>query len=552
MKYLLLLLIISTSAFSYPFKKPRDVEKLIREYNNLHRKFFKFACRPGDEQKFDELMREYNGEGYYIPELKENIDLNAIRLNFPLLKEKTKWLKGIEQKLTKSSIPNFKLISEPLYNTIDELLYLRKKYDLSLTQKEKEAIRLESIKNVTKLKKSFELFTEQVYFLKSFKFPVDHLKNRIEYVNFSEKGKQEKANRKYFYRKIVEDGAYDKDNTRADKFLRSTIDTLALNIPKLKDFLTEPIRFDLLYILEKTEKEMGNGKSKLLERISYWKERSQNAYNFYNKILKNAKLNNFENHKLMLKKLKAQKNLQNYVNQKQVDTYKFWASKSEIMKALYSMETIIFNEVGRVDGPNALERKDVAKVILNRVKIPFFQKLDHKQDLYEIFSKEDKLKSENEKWLNVLFRKGEFSFTYYYISGNLKIFCPDQTATGKYLRRQNIKISLNALWEEDKTFKATRYFSRASMNGRIDMSSVWTDYEAINERPGLKIKRQSALLKYYKANAYKYLYEFIDPTGRKFEVVEIKNEVYTLNWQNKKPVFYTYRSPHYFKYFVAK
>ena len=36
------------------------------------------------------------------------------------------------------------------------------------------------------------------------------------------------------------------------------------------------------------------------------------------------------------------------------------------MQAIYVMETILYNEVGTADAPDALERRDVAQVINNR------------------------------------------------------------------------------------------------------------------------------------------------------------------------------------------
>jgi hypothetical protein len=550
-KLVLILMIFSQSVFSYPFKKPRDIEKVVRNYNQIHRKFFRHACKAGDEQKFLKLFREYRGEGFYIPELNQNIDLKAIIRNVVQIKGKIYWLSKVLKKLKKQDFPNHNVLTDKMYKIIDELLELKKKYDTAISTSDKNKYKKESKQVVDKLKSSFKRFTDEIYFLTSYGFPVDHLKNRIDYVKLKEKKLLGKANQKYMFRKIIEDGALDKDNTHPDKFLRSTIDTLALEVPKLKSFLSENVRYDLLFILKKTQRELKKGKKKIIERIQAWVERTEKSHKFYNTIIVNSKFKNDKNKKLMLKKIKVKKNLLSYVLEKQKLTYKFWADQSEMMKAIYSMETILFNEVGRVDGPTALERKDVAKVILNRFNIPFYQTLSTEQPLYKSFDEKLKKQSENEKWLNVLFRKGEFSFTYYYISGNLKIFCPDQTTSGRYLRRRNIKIALNSFWDKFKVFKATRYFSRASMNGRIDMSQVWDDFDPVNERAGIILKNQRKLRKYYKGNLYKYLYRFFDPNARKFEVVEIKDVIYTLTWKNKKPVFYSYRNPHYFKYFVS-
>jgi hypothetical protein len=551
-RFLSLIFFVCLSVHAFPFKKPRDKDKVIRKYNRVHRKFFRKACRPGEDEKFLKLFREYRGEGFFLPEYKEQIDIEAIKANIPHLKAKISWLKSSILNFKKKPLPNYSLVSEPLKLAIDAQLKIKKDYSLALNSAERKKIKKKASVGIKSVIHSFKTFMEQSYFLKSFGFPNDHLKNRLDYVEFKKNKKNRAANKKYLYRKIVEDGALDSNNTHPDKSLRSTMDTLALNIPKLKDLISEPIRYDLLFVLERAEKEYGKGKKKLLERLESWHKRSVNALAHYKTILKNAKFKNSENKKILLRKLKAEKELQNYVLEKQVMSYKYWAKQSELMKAIFTIETILFNEVGSVDGPTAIERKDVAKVVLNRYKIPFYQKLNPKQELYEAFSDDFKKLSDQQKWLNLLFRKGEFSFTYYYISGNAKIFCPDQSSIGRYLRRRNINIALEALWENNSKFKATRYFSRASMNGRIDMSSVWDDFRALEERPGIKIRKQWNLRKYFKGNKYQYLYEFRDPRGRKYEVVDINNKTYSVTWKNKQPVFYAYRNTHYFKYFVSR
>ena len=44
------------------------------------------------------------------------------------------------------------------------------------------------------------------------------------------------------------------------------------------------------------------------------------------------------------------------------------------------------------------------------------------------------------KWLNVLFKEGEFSFTYFFIPSNIGIFCPDFSKKAKILRKENLNI----------------------------------------------------------------------------------------------------------------
>src|SRR5690606_9557374 len=205
--------------------------------------------------------------------------------------------------------------------------------------------------------------------------------------------------------------------------------------------------------------------------------------------------------------------------------------------------TILFNEVGRVDGEDGLERRDVAQVVLNRVNDDFYSSLSKKQELYSEL-KLDSDKIEKEKWLNALFRVGEFSFTYYYISGVVKIFCPDMTRIGKNLRDSNLKISLQALNGFEEDFKAVRYFSRASMLGRINMAEVWSDYEKLPEKPGLEIIKQNKLVSAYKSDNYEYFYDFKDNKGFEYLVLSIDDKTYSMRFERGQPKFFKYRNPH--------
>ena len=154
------------------------------------------------------------------------------------------------------------------------------------------------------------------------------------------------------------------------------------------------------------------------------------------------------------------------------------------------------------------------------------------------------------RWINVLFKSGEFSFTYYFIHSNLRIFCPDMSSKGVRLRKQNLSIAYNALKKPNNNFKAERYFSRASMVGSVDMTKIWSAFSPYPERAGEKIKKSSYLLKRLRDEEYDYFYYFIDPFGRYFRVISIDEKTYVLSLEGEE--FYTYRNRHYFKYFTPK
>ncbi len=243
--------------------------------------------------------------------------------------------------------------------------------------------------------------------------------------------------------------------------------------------------------------------------------------------------------------------LQDFVFQKHKETYDFWKNEDEAYQALYVLVTTLFNEVGGIDGSEAMERRDVLQVVINRYfnhKYNFIPENDH---LYPYFTpKNFKGNWYENPWLNVMFKEGEFSFTYYFIHGAIRVFCPDQTWAGRKLRGENLELSIEALSDFNGDFHGVRYFSRASMLGRISMDKIWNEYSPIAERAGKEIdsKKQSLLLSAYKGKAYEYRYHFIDPKERRFKVVEINDKTYAFDQKEEK--FYLYRSPHFFKYFA--
>ena len=168
--------------------------------------------------------------------------------------------------------------------------------------------------------------------------------------------------------------------------------------------------------------------------------------------------------------------------EKQRKVYNFWLQENKLNRVLFVLETILFNEAGDVDGRDALERMDVVQVVFNRTQIPFYHTIEEDEAIYPYLRSIGKKKLTRSKWLNVMFKEGEFSFTYFFIPSSKNIYCPDVSRRGRFLRKENLGVILNMLKNPNSKFKATRYFSRASMLGRIDMAKVWTDFSALPER----------------------------------------------------------------------
>lgn len=514
-----------------------NIYKQIYAYEKEHARFSKQVCTPGIDFKFYKLLKSHRGDGVYLPVVEHRIDRDAIRKNLHFLSGKLSYIKSIEKKLKKNKrLKPIKGLTTKIQTYIEKLLLQKKK-------------KIDSKKQLLELESLFDELIEKIYYLKSYNYPNDHLGNRVKYDSYL--GKKDRKsiklkNKTYFYRKIVEDGAYDENHKRSDIYTRSTLDSIKKAFETKGKFLSENLRYDLEWALDKIKNPKERSTAKQLSRMKEWKTRIAKQLKYYRKILK---LSLKEEHKILRDKNLSSKELKEFVYKKQAEVFNYWKDKSEISKKLFTLETILFNEVGSIDGKDALERMDVVKIVLNRFENPEYNLIGEGQEIVKYLGNEN---WKTDKVLGTLFKRGEFSFTYYYISSVVKIFCPDMTRVGKKLRSKNLKISLKELKHYNKSFKVSRYFSRVSMFGKVDMSKVWSDFTAYPERRGIIHSNQVRLYNKYKKKKYRYLYSFLDPKGTTYTVIEISNKKYSVKDIDRKPVFYKYRSPHLFTYFTKK
>ncbi len=428
---------------SVRIKHNASSDKLIKEYLKHHKTFFKELCPGGTEDKYWKIVRDYRGNGNFIPTLTNgNFDKQAIRHHFHHFDKKIKWIDKVIKKISNEN--NFKNKLKDIENLeviMEDLVIFKKEYYQASDLKAKTRIRINSSEKMEIFRKSFNSLMNKLYFLKSYNFPVDHFSLRQDYDLFKNRedniGKQ-KANQIYFYRKLTEDGAYNPDLTGSDLFLRATLSMTSIRLKEASDFLIEEIRYDLNSALKYAAKHLKKGKHIQIQRLNEWKERVKRRKDFYSSLLvdkvKIGTAINTSNEFVKAKSL-ARIELREHIYQKQIEVYNFWTKLPEIMRYLFVMDTILYNEVGAVDGKDALERIDVVKVVLNRSNIDFYSTLSPKGALSDLFIQYDDLTIY--KWLNILFKEGEFSFTYYFIPATIRIFCPDQTRIGQYLRKKN-------------------------------------------------------------------------------------------------------------------
>jgi hypothetical protein len=536
------------------------MSKHISNYMDSFSDFRKKVCSSKTESTFDKYLLGYRGQGYWIPELNDDVDVESIKSLLPVMENKLSWIQQQKEKVKKEKFPK-ESVTQNTRAILSKLLAL-KKNELSPDDEVKKNTRKDSLKLLGELLKSYEALIKKVSFLSNFQYPVDHLKNRKVHDNYREKEDAEStkiANYTFLYRKLLEDGAYNKDHTGSDIYTRTTIDTLHFELAEHDFYLSEDARFDLEFVLSKIESELGKGKDRIIDRLTEWEQRTTRTRDFYQSLtlpenqipVVAGDRNSTPNRQLILKHNMAADRLKDFVYKKQAEVYKHWLDQPELSRAIFVLETILLNEVGGVDGEDALERMDVARVVLNRLDKPKYLVIGKKEFLYAYLNKvlsDDKIKKE--RWLNALFKQGEFSFTYYYMNGVAKIFCPDMSPKAKRLRQKNVEIAMQVLREGDTSFKTTRYFSRASMIGRIHMDSIWEDYIPYPERPGLLAEGQEKLLKAVNNGDYNYLYAFKDPASELYQVVEINGHNYALGEKNGIKLFFQHRNPHYFKYFT--
>ncbi len=560
-KYALILaLTFSLSSCASPIQWQGDMSTHVATYMKSFDQFRHRICVPKAESLFDEYLLAYRGQGYWIPELKDDVDVETIGILLPEFEKKLAWIQAEKAKVKRQRLVSAKV-------TLNTRVLLRKllnlkKTELTQDEKAKTAARQKSLELLSDLEKSFAQMVAKVSFLTNYHFPVDHLKNRKvhnEYLEKEDAPSVKIANYTFLYRKLLEDGAYNKDHTSSDIYLRTTLDTLHFELKEHDFYLTEDARFDLEFVLNKIESELGRGKDKILERLTEWEERTERALKFYQSLTqldnqKEIRIGSRKttlNRELIKEHNQAADQLKDFVYRKQAEVYSYWLHQPELPRAIYVLETILLNEVGGVDGEDAFERMDVARVVLNRLDKPKYLSIGKKEFIYPYLQKvTSNFHIQNERWLNALFKQGEFSFTYYYMNGVAKTFCPDMTPKARRLRAQNVQIALQVLKEGHTSFMTTRYFSRASMIGRFHMDSIWEDYIPYPERPGLLSQGQEQLLGAFQKGKYTFLYSFKDPEFEVYQVVEIDGKTYALGEKNGLKLFFEHRSPHYFRYFT--
>ena len=538
-------------AFSAPALDWKGSQYQVRrKYLKLHKKFFQKLCQRGDHT-YQELNLKFRGTGFFIPHLGEiELDRAAITGNLELIEKKVQWIKAEREKIKRKK--NFKRARKKLkqlHTLFVEAMEIKANWQIA--KKNQAAILQKGRSQLRLLEQATNALLDQVSFLKPFGYPVDHFAMRKDYDYYKMRQDmlgQKRKNDIGFRRKIFEDGAQNPNHTQSDRFFRALTNTLNFQLQQQGAIIDENLRYDFDYFLTTLERYLKHPVAFHRKRLGEWLDRTQRTLDFYRNILLESRRHYTK--EMLGKRSQAKYQLKKFNFAKQRKVYDFWLQQSELNRALFVIESILFNEVGDIDGRDALERRDVAQVVINRTKIPFYRTIEETESLSPYLASIGRRKLAQSKWLNVMFKEGEFSFTYFFIPSSQKVYCPDMSRRGRFLRKENLAIALEILKNPNDGFKAIRYFSRASMLGRIDMAPIWSNFRPLPPRRGSKSAHGTWLKISYHRRKYRFLYQFADAQGRLYQVLMIRNQPRVYDPATKQ--FFSYRNPHWFTYFAPQ
>ncbi len=546
MNRFLIFFFLITTAFSQEFnfhpKLNSSHNKLIKKYDKVLRQYKKKFCEPDLEKKYDALFTDYQGNGIYVPYLNNEIDIDTIKKNLYLLKSKKRWIQSKRNRLKKYvRLPSLDKGLVKLEKLVEENLKVKYEFDV-LGKKDRETIK-KGKRTFAAIRDFYIKFEQKFFYMHNFGYPVNHRENRRAYELAKAQDIQKRMNQTFFRRKIYEDGAPSSSVYKKDTFPRTIIDTIKREILKKQIFVSNSLQYDIEWLLTTLPKARRYGIIHYKNAFKSWEEKVSEMLRFYSGILNK----NDKDRKFASLKLQATEAIKKYVNSRLGKVYDYWTDQEEIYRSMFALETILFNEVGALD-PSGKERKEVVDVVLNRYHSDTYNKLDPKQDLVQYIETKN---TNSYKWLNVFLKEREFSFTYYFIPAVINIFCPPRTKWAKQLRKSNLRLSLKALRNYEvkpKSQQAIRYFSRASMIGRIDMAPVWSNHKQMPEKLGKRIKKADDILQSIDQKKFKYRYSFMRE-GQIYNVFKVQGQKYAIANTSKGRKVYRYRDPHFFRFF---
>lgn len=532
--------------------KEKPLSKTYTEYVKRLQVLNKQTCSNKVRRDYLSLKKNYQKYGSYLPTLslgkRRQVDDKAISENLPVLKSKLSWVSRERKKLVENRF-HLRAIKKKRRQKISKI---KKEMERLLRDKEKRVLAQtgplkEPFKwNLSILRKLYGGLLSELSFLQNFAYPVDHFKNRKDFdswrrqwLQIQEIYKEKKKNSLFFRRKVYEDGAI--VDGRSDIYLRTALDTIEIKLQQ--DQLDRELVDDLFWVLEQINLFLGKGHNAYVKAFDLWQKKIEHQIDFYQSVLRNESVD-LE----LAERRRSQKKLRQFITDRHSEVFQKVALWPEVDRRLFVFDQILLLEVGRATVENYRERQDVARVVNLRKELSRYNGLKKNQSLYK--SLPTKIRSKNDPWLQLMFREGEFSFTHYFIPAVESTFCFDFYKTAKQTRMKNIFLVLNLFSSGlgDKKFKATRYFSRRSMIGKIAMDEMWSDYRRIGYQWGRQVRNTQNLISQIKKRQYLYI-ESYWKEDRRIDILQINQRRYFVDRNQEKILFYNYRDPDLFSFF---
>ena len=139
----------------------------------------------------------------------------------------------------------------------------------------------------------------------------------------------------FFKRKIFEDGAPHPSWRGTDKSIRTLINTIKVNLQSTHEkdlFISETLRYDLNWLLSRVEKYLSYDSSLIERELFRWGKKVGDQIDFYNQLLsgkvdiKGKKISVAD---FIEDNLGAKSRLEDFIYEKQADTYEFWSRQPE-------------------------------------------------------------------------------------------------------------------------------------------------------------------------------------------------------------------------------
>ena len=138
-----------------------EMSSHMKDYMESFDKFRKKTCGPKVQKEFEDSLKAYRGQGYWIPELKGDVDVEAIKSLLPEFDKKLAWIKSQKEKIGKlKKLPTLKSTKDIRF--IQSRLLQLKKTELLSSEDSKKVARKESLKLLATLLKKYEELISKV------------------------------------------------------------------------------------------------------------------------------------------------------------------------------------------------------------------------------------------------------------------------------------------------------------------------------------------------------------------------------------------------------